>query len=43
MEDNDKCYAQADINPRPESRYLLNMSFDGEGDGLDVSKKIKSS
>ena len=27
MEDNDKIHAQADLNPRPENLYLLNMSL----------------
>ena len=31
MEDIDKSYALSDINPRPESRYLLNISLGGEG------------
>jgi len=30
MEDNDKIYALSDLNSRPEPRYLLNMSLDGE-------------
>ena len=36
MEDTDKIYAPADLNPRPEPRYLLNMSLGGEG-GLSLS------
>jgi len=31
MEGNDKIYALADLNPRPEHRYLQNMSWGGEG------------
>jgi len=43
MEDIDKSYALSDINPKPESRYLLNISLGGEGGGVDVSEKIKKS
>lgn len=31
MEDTDKIYGPAYLNPRPEPRYLLNMSLGGEG------------
>jgi hypothetical protein len=43
MECNANIYAPADVNPRPQPRYLLNMSVDGEGGGMDVSEKIKIS
>jgi hypothetical protein len=31
MECNERSYALSDINLRPESRYLLNISLGGEG------------
>jgi len=43
MEDNDKIYALADLNPRPEPRNLLNMCMGGEGGSLYVSEEIKIS
>jgi hypothetical protein len=39
--DGDKIFATADLNPRPEPWYLLNMSLSCEGGSLDVSEKIK--
>ena len=30
MEGNDKIYVQAHLNPRPEHRYLLNLSLGKE-------------
>jgi hypothetical protein len=30
MEGNDKIHTHADLNPRPENLYLLNMSLDWE-------------
>ena len=30
MEGNDKIHTQADLNPRPENLYLLNMSLGWE-------------
>jgi hypothetical protein len=31
MDSNNKLYTLADLNPRPEHWYLLNMSLSGEG------------
>jgi hypothetical protein len=43
MEGKDKIYALANLNPKPELQYLLNMSLGGEVDDLDVSEKINFS
>ena len=42
MEKNYKICVLADLNPRPQLWYLLNMSLGGEGGGLDVSGSYKS-
>jgi hypothetical protein len=40
MELNDKIYALANLNTRPEPPFLLNMALGGEVGDLDVSEKI---
>jgi hypothetical protein len=43
MELNDKIYALASLNTRPERPFLLNMGLGGDVGDLDVSEKINVS